>query len=865
MLKRITAVIAFTTLMSGTVALAAEDLVLGFRGKTKYQIVIPDTFANAAVSNSVTQAAGLLKTAFAAQAVTLEVRKESEVDGTRPGLYLGPTKFAAAHGVDAGTLTGWNYIHKVAGSNVVIIGHDEPDRLVGKRSTSPKAVLPYEGTRFGTAEFVYRYAGARFLAPGESGTAFVPQSIIHVPSDLNAAGEPYFTEHDIRDSDDLFYMANHCRRFQRIWSRWGHQHPSAVPIEVYGKTHPEYFILTGGVRQPEVSLEDGQLCLSNPEVRELIYKHVLDRCDEGFEVVELGQADGYRPCGCKACAELYGVKLSTVPTDGIAYYTDPAWGEKIWIMHRDMALRLLKDRPGKKIMMTSYSITVHPPRTFTEFPSNTIVEMMDSTAKSFDAWKAIKVPGGFSAYLYNWGNFHLVGITPMNTVAQIAEQNRRLVTNNVRSVQVNGSPGGGQWGLEGPNIYIYVRLGIDPFGKTADQLFNEYLQAAFGETENQMRRFFMNLQKRVDLWEIIAPYVYKMGRDPLLALGTLYTPDLINSMEEDLAMAEKNAVQPGVKTRLDIVRYEFDYLKHIAWVVNAYRNHQAMNDVHSLNQVLDAVDARNRFIAKVANGDEKYPKKKNPAYPHVTEQSLKYAGRYMDRAPFNWDTAKMRAAPERLLQQTASMEIPPAAQAPALDSPLWEGVAPQALGPVDVNATGLCARTTFKMLYDRSNLYVRVSAEEPAASMKFAKRGRDAELWLQESIVINVSPTADRSRYYYLAYEPEPGSFNDAEHGFITDLYHPRYGWNDESWNGKWTFETRLVPEKNRWESMAVIPFETLRASPPKPGEMWYLNVGRIHFPTPGKKDDRESSVWTGKLNPSRVPGDGSFGKATFK
>lgn len=121
-------------------------------------------------------------------------------------------------------------------------------------------------------------------------------------------------------------------------------------------------------------------------------------------------------------------------------------------MHRDMALRLLKDRPGKKVMMTSYGPTLPPPQTFREFPENTIIEMMHSDEEAFTAWKQIKVPGGFSAYLYNWGNFHLVGITPLTSVSMIAEQNRLLVENNVHAVQVNGSPGGGQWGLEGPNV-----------------------------------------------------------------------------------------------------------------------------------------------------------------------------------------------------------------------------------------------------------------------------------------------------------------------------------------------------------------------------------------------------------------------------
>src|SRR5262249_44239600 len=107
----------------------------------------------------------------------------------------------------------------------------------------------------------------------------------------------------------------------------------------------------------------------------------------------------------------------------------------------------------------------------------------------------------------------------------------------------------------------------------------------------------------------------------------------------------------------------------------------------------------------------------------------------------------------------------------------------------------------------------------------------------------------------------------EAEHGFIIDPLHPRYGWNDESWNGAWTFETQLVPAKNRWESMAVIPFETLRTKPPKPGDTWYLNVSRVHFIGALQKGraGRDLSVWTGTIHAWRVSGDASFGKATFK
>jgi hypothetical protein len=844
---------------------AEDDLVLGFRGKSKYQVVIPDQMANAAVSNSVAMAAGLLTNAFAANAIAMEVRRESQIDETRPGIYLGPTKFAAANGVDVGKLSGWTYVHKVVGANVIIAGNDQPDTHVGKRIYTPKdKAFPSLVTLLGTTEFAYRYAGARFLSffPGDIGTEFLPASIIHVPRALNTEGSPFFSERSgAWYWPALYAIASHCYAFDRYCSSGGHLHPRAIPIECK-KSHPEYFILANGVRQPE----SYQLCFSNPEVRELIYKYILATLDEGYDVLQVNQNDGFQPCQCENCAVLYGQKPTAHPADGRAYYDDPAWGEQIWIMHRDMALRLLKDRPGKKLSMLSYGPTRNPPRTFSAFPANTMIEMTRTSEKDFDAWKDVKVPGGFNAYLYNWGTYQLW--TPLNTVSKIAEQNRLLVAHNARIIFLDSPPRIG-WGLEGPNIYVFMRLGIDPDGKTAYQLFDEYLQAAFRETENPMRRFFTTLQKRVGV-RVNSPGFREAGEYPFFELGALYTPDLINSLEEDLTMAEKTAVLPRVKKRLEIVRYEFDYLKHIALVISSYRNYQAMNDAHSLNQLLDAVDARNQFIARVVNGDGKYAKGKNPAYGAIGERDLKYSGEqrlFLDRAPFNWDTAKLRAAPASLLQQgKESLEVTMAESTPTLESPAWDKAVAQKLVSVNVAVTNLQAATSFKALYDRKNLYIRVSGDQPADKMNFVKRGRDAELWLQESIVVNVSPIADKSRYYYLAYEPEPNSFNDAAHGFITDPLHPRIGWNDENWNGQWTFETRLIPDKNRWESMAVIPFETVKASPPKPGEVWCLNVGRVHFlGTEKKKDDRELSAWTGTLNPSYVPGDGSFGKMIFK
>ena len=132
--------------------------------------------------------------------------------------------------------------------------------------------------------------------------------------------------------------------------------------------------------------------------------------------------------------------------------------------------------------------------------------------------------------------------------------------------------------------------------------------------------------------------------------------------------------------------------------------------------------------------------------------------------------------------------------------------------------------------------------------------------------MVNLSPKSDKSQYYYFTYEPLQGSFNDAQHGFIRDQKHPRFGWNDETWNGEWTYESKLLPETGRWESMAVFPFKTLGATAPKSGEEWHANFGRVHFFKDEKgKKGREQQVWNGNLNMSQIPGEASMGIIRFK
>ncbi|MFA7158475.1 MAG: DUF4838 domain-containing protein [Kiritimatiellia bacterium] len=841
----------FSVTVMAAAMLSAGELVLGVEGQSKHQVVVPEKIENEKLAASVDAAAKLVQTAFASNGIALKIVKESEKDPGLHGIYLGATEFAKKNGVDFSKIRGGAFVHKAVGKDVIVAGADLDEPL------SRRGAKIEQGTLFSAGEFLYRYAGARYLQADADGIEFLPKKIIYIPDDLNMVKEPFFKEHLLWGSvpgNIYFYILQHADSWRRIGGS-SHHIISVITLEKYGKTHPEYFAMHNGLRVPEQgNARDVQVCYSNPEVRELAYKDILEQFDQGYEIVADGQPDGYSPCQCKACEELYGVKPATKPIDGINYLMDPAWGEKLWIMHREFAERLLKDRPGKKFMIIAYGPAVHPPTTFDTFPANTLIHMAHSDAENFERWSKIKGVAGYAVYYYP---FNGTGYMPKNTVNSFAEDMERFVKYNARIINIDMPPLSSRTTyIDGPAHYAYYRLGIDPEYKTPHELFDEYVEAAFLEAADPMRKFFANLQLRVDARRQFATYMKRApaGCDSMFIVGAFWPVDYIVSLDETLSKAEKAAVTPRVQRRIAKVRDSFDYLKHVSFVIHEYRGYLKDRDKASLDRLIAALEARNAQIAALAGKNEE------------TRKRLLIADRTLDRAPFNWDLAKVKK--EGLVEDTdKDLEVARAHEKPTLDSKCWDGLEAVPFVESKKYAKGkINAQTSFKLLYDDDSLYVRVSAEQPKDLMQFVNRGRDAELWHQECIVVNLSPKADKSQYYYFTYEPLPGCFNDARHGFILDQNHPRFGWNDESWNGEWTYESKLLPEAGRWESMAVFPFKTLGAAAPKTGEEWNANFGRVHYFTDenGKKG-REQQVWNGNLNMSQITGDASMGIIRFK
>ena len=86
----------------------------------------------------------------------------------------------------------------------------------------------------------------------------------------------------------------------------GHNVANLVPPKIYGKEHPEYYALVDGRRLLEMHGGGPQLCLTNPEVLEIVIKATLDAIEKNPEAknFNVAQMDNGNYCTCESCAAI---------------------------------------------------------------------------------------------------------------------------------------------------------------------------------------------------------------------------------------------------------------------------------------------------------------------------------------------------------------------------------------------------------------------------------------------------------------------------------------------------------------------------------------------------------------------------------
>lgn len=123
-----------------------------------------------------------------------------------------------------------------------------------------------------------------------------------------------------------------------------HSSTGYISASEYFDSHPEYFALRGGQRT-----RDGQLCLTNPDVRRILTQKLLATIEQnpGPVIYDLSQADNRNYCTCPECeamAAKYGAQS----------------GVWIWLVNQ-VAREVRKRFPNKFVGTFAYQYTRTPP------------------------------------------------------------------------------------------------------------------------------------------------------------------------------------------------------------------------------------------------------------------------------------------------------------------------------------------------------------------------------------------------------------------------------------------------------------------------------------------------------------------------
>ena len=159
-----------------------------------------------------------------------------------------------------------------------------------------------KGSLYGVYTFLETWLGCRYYAPD---ALYLPETTTIRVGDIRETQVPVF---DFREMyfpavQDSSYLLWHKldRHDKSNWGMWVHTFDDLVPPAEYFDMHPEYFSLVGGKR-----INDGQLCLSNPDVLQLVIANLRKKTAKKPEAKywSVSQNDNYLVCECDACRAL---------------------------------------------------------------------------------------------------------------------------------------------------------------------------------------------------------------------------------------------------------------------------------------------------------------------------------------------------------------------------------------------------------------------------------------------------------------------------------------------------------------------------------------------------------------------------------
>jgi len=457
------------------------------------------------------------------------------------------------------------------------------------------------GTMYGATRFLEETAGVRWYAPGV--TKIPKLAEIPVP-ESDRIVKPAFLWRTAyytwpgKDDDFLAHMTDNTGGkvaddpygLEYAFDGQAHSYFSFISPDEYFDTHPEYFSEIGGVRVRE----DTQLCLTNPEVLEIVTQKMLERMAASPTVRQhnFSQMDHYGYCECDQCRavnEQYG-------TSG---------GTQFWFVN-ELARRTAEVYPDKLIGTLAYMYTEEPPQGLTVHPNAAVwlchmypscdSHPIDSCPLNADYKRRAIAWSGLTSHLYIW--HYITNFThyyaPFPNFDAMAADLRFYRGIGVEGIFLQGmgqGGGGGEWSLLRP--YYGMHLLWDP-DLNPRMLRRDFLEGYYGPAAEPLERYIEMLQSKVKD-DNIHMHLYT---NP--AQGYL-TDETVRQAEEAFDEAE-SLVQDDAEIleRVKVARMPLVYTRMFPYNGNDFED----GAIHWLSEIASYSEVQEFFARMEAHGFE---------------------------------------------------------------------------------------------------------------------------------------------------------------------------------------------------------------------------------------------------------------------
>jgi hypothetical protein len=216
------------------------------------------------------------------------------------------------------------------------------------------------GTLYGVYEFAERYLGVRFLTYDHNYVPTTPHRSL--PCETWSYAPPftfrwsYYSENAAHPEFAARLRVNTVTHSEKLGgvtpqNLISHSLHYLLPVEKYGKEHPEYYALVGGERKLKMDGGGPEVCVSNPDVIEIVAQNVIKDLDQYPQLknYSVSQNDNDAYCRCDHC-EAINRREGTPMGSHLAFVNA-------------VAERVEKKHPDVKIGTLAYWYTRKPPAT----------------------------------------------------------------------------------------------------------------------------------------------------------------------------------------------------------------------------------------------------------------------------------------------------------------------------------------------------------------------------------------------------------------------------------------------------------------------------------------------------------------------